>query len=179
MDPLFWASNYCHWRCPQMEAAAFFLDGEELCSSAAGGQKGEMWHWLEAWELVLFRISSTSTAIGSHPVSQACARAHTHACTHTAHTFSLGHFLTQGPVSRPRPPLPLLTHRPQGLPTCRPAGSLGPRKSRAFCEVSPWTQRSEPPSQLTKVSYSLFCQILWSTKYFEFYVNIVLALFHG
>lgn len=101
------------------------------------------------------------------------ARAHTHMHTHGRHFLS-GHFLMQGPVSRPRPPLPLLTHRPQGLPTCRPAGSLAPRESRAFCEVSPWSQWSEPPSQLTNVSYSLFCQILWSTKYFEFYVNIML-----
>lgn len=33
----------------------------------------------------------------------------------------------------------------------------------------------KPAGQLTKVNYSLFYQILWSTEYFEFYVNIVLA----
>ena len=114
-----------------------------------------------------YRFSSCLTGV----------RTHTHMHTHGPHFLSrpfsgAGAFLQ----ATPSPATPnTVPGAPGGLPACRPAGSLVTAESRAFCGVSPWSQRSEPPSQLTEVHHSLFCQILWSTKYLEFYVNILLA----
>lgn len=128
---------------PPNEGSCLLSYGEELCSSAAGGQKGETWHWLEAWELVLFRISSTSAGIG--PPCPTGVRTHTRPALSLQAAFSRMAFLQAMPS--PATPNTVRAGSP-GLPACRPAGSLATAESllRSF----PVESAIRTPSQLTK-----------------------------
>lgn len=145
-----------------MKAAAFFLMGKN-CAALRLVARKERRGTGQKPENQCFSGFQAPPRVSAHPVPQACAR--------TRGPHSLSRPLSRAwPFSRPCPPLPLLTPSARAPPGSPPAVQrAAQRLQRAEPSAKLPRGVSDPnPQSAHKVHHSLFCQILWSTKYLEF-----------